>query len=166
MDLREAIARLDHDISQAAAKHDTLVNQARLAEQNLADLRSQRDTLEAIAQRYGDDVAQGPEEPSPDPDWAALTRLEAVERLLMETGEAMHLDQISAALNRKGRHEDSVPFVSAALSNIKAKGTAESVKRGWWRFVPADQRVASNEHRSPLERLIAAFGERDSEEVA
>jgi hypothetical protein len=149
---------MDQDIAEleeAVADH-----RARLArvERELGDLRSQREALGRIVSRYGDrdsarlllDTDSGaPPRQATEPapliltGWAALTRTEAIERLLKEADQPLTLEEIEVGLKTKGRQNDERKDISAALSHLRNRvRSATQVRRGVWAFVPPEQRVS------------------------
>ena len=68
-------------------------------------------------------------EPTASRPWADLNRMEAVERVLVESGRAMSPREMSRDLGAHGRDGDRAPLVSAAL-NSWPDGTRSTSRPG------------------------------------
>lgn len=143
MEVSELIEQVDADLKRATKECDELVSEAQAAvgaaqsaQERVTKLTEQRETLRNLAGQYGvggehDGVS---EEDIGNSDWTGLPRLDAVERVLREAGQPIHLRKIEQVLAAHGR-EDQPAVVSAALAHLKSKRkSAISVSRGVWQY--------------------------------
>jgi hypothetical protein len=77
-------------------------------------------------------------EPTASRPWADLNRMEAVERVLVESGRAMSPREMSRDLGAHGRDGDRAPLVSAALNYLARRDQVhKQARRGLWCAGPA-----------------------------
>jgi hypothetical protein len=152
MDLLETLDWLDQRISQAESDAETADRKsleaamaAVLIREELEKLRSQRVTVEELARTVG--VLSEPETletidvvptelaRAETEEWRAMSRLDAVERVLREATSARHITEIETDLKFHGRTTDTYPLVSASLANLRARrGTVVPVGHGRWEY--------------------------------
>jgi hypothetical protein len=65
-------------------------------------------------------------------EWRGFRRQAAVLRALQDLGRPAHLKKIQEFLRSKGRNDDHVDLISAALSALRSKGEAEPLGGGVW----------------------------------
>lgn len=146
MDLLELVDQVDSDIEKKMAERQEILLRADELTREVADLKNARAALERLAHRYASrDVAEQVDQhaggasaasPAAANEWLELQRTEAVERVLREAGRPLALAAIASTLAEHGRREDSVRYVSAALSHLRRKvGTAQNLGRGVWTYV-------------------------------
>jgi hypothetical protein len=149
MNILDLLKKQDEAISHAASEANAAEIKAGEAAQAAAEmrkildeLRAERATLEEVGRRYGqlDDLPAAAEIKSltdygleDRSEWQGLTRLDAVERVVRESHEPIHIRAIVDTLHANGRTADTYPLVSASLANLRQR--RESVKpagRGHW----------------------------------
>lgn len=109
--------------------------QTRLLALEMDGLRLERQGLQlALARHRGEGPT--PIEPPSDTtiganEWLALSRTEAIERVLAESDEPLSPTEVTAVLHALGR-SDPVHHVGAALSYLRTRARVQSLGRGRW----------------------------------
>jgi hypothetical protein len=136
-DLDKEIQTVSDEIESLSAALDT-------RQASLDRLVLERATVAQIAQRRGVTVPTIPVAALPPAeDWSALSRVDAVERVLRDSSSPMHLTEIQTELKRHGRSNDGLDAISATLAHIKGnRGTVVSVGHGRWEYVRAGTTAA------------------------
>jgi hypothetical protein len=99
------------------------------------DLLEELKALRQIARRRGLDPEPASGDEAPEEDWSGLTRVDAVERVLMEAPGSLTLSEMQAELHLHGRPNDPADAISGTLAHLKrARGTVVSSGRGRWRY--------------------------------
>lgn len=81
--------------------------------------------------------------PAPDEEWRRLPRTVAIERMLRESGGALHRKVLTQKLAAVGR-SDPLEHVSAALSYLERERRVTPLGQGWWRIGPAHEPMADH----------------------
>jgi hypothetical protein len=132
--LLDAIQKLRADVGDLDGRRAELTSELEGLEAEQAELLSQVQVLEAVAERYGISVGGGTDEAPRSVVWIPLNRQEAALRALNEIGEPAHLREIVEFLFSKGRRDDTLNLISAALSTLRRKGRVVPVGAGVWRL--------------------------------
>ena len=122
----ETLAELERELSSLYTTRNDLMQELR--------------ALRQIGRRRGlpiDTDHLDDEETRPPEDWSSLTRVDAVEQVLIESADSLSLTEIRTSLQRHARTGDPVDSISGTLAHLKrARGTAISDGRGRWRYNP------------------------------
>jgi sarcosine oxidase gamma subunit len=119
MDLTEALTNCDTALSAAQSEMQALT-------ERIARLRDEKRGLELAIARLN-----GHATPAKSNGWEAMSRPEAVLRLLQQHDSPMSPAEITRQLAEVGRPDDP-RFVSAALSALRARRQVERVGPGEW----------------------------------
>jgi hypothetical protein len=159
MDLVEAARKLkDEKVSLARRKSD-LAAEMDAVDRDDAALTVQLKAIEEVAQRFDLRI----DDNESDLRWLGFKRQEAVFQALREINGAAHLQEILDLLRAKGRTDDNVDLISAALSSLRSKDQVEPTgQRGIWRItMPSAIRQMADDTNSRLHgglQLPASFG--------
>jgi hypothetical protein len=126
-------------LADARARRAKLEGNRQILQSTLAKVEAQlgravqeEAALRAVAARYNLEI---PEEAQPLSEevreWLAMTRTDAVERVLKEAKKPQSPTEIVEALADKGR-EDNASLVSATLTYLKQQEKAVQKSRGQW----------------------------------
>jgi len=132
--LLDAIQKLRADAGELDERRTELASELEGLETEQAELLGQIQVLEAVAERYGISVGGRTDEAPLSVIWIPLNRQEAALRALHEIGEPAHLREIVEFLFSKGRRDDTMNLISAALSTLRRKGRVVPVGAGVWRL--------------------------------
>jgi hypothetical protein len=175
MDMREALQRLEFSSAKLMAEMDKLSKERAILLTQLKEIEEQHKTLVNIIRRLDHEAEKEQQHGPPAPGheemallWQGMTRLEAVHRVLLESGRVLRLSEIVTELRRRERSEDTVNLVSAALSDLKERELVYSPERGMWAATvdaPSDsppelENMLSGAHQGSMVRRMAAHANR------
>jgi len=129
----DLLVALADDISETRAWANELREELGRAEQKLTDLQVETKAIDNAMARYG---LAGPRAlVDTDPAWPTLTRVDAIERALRESGP-LHLNEIRSYLVRRGCEPSSIGAISATLTNLhQHRESVVNVGKGRWDYV-------------------------------
>ena len=142
MQVADLLAALAGDIDDTRKWVDELRAELAQAEQKLTDLQVESKAVRNALGRYGE--AEAAPLVAADPEWATLSRVDAVERALRESGP-LHLTEIQSYLVQRGCERSSIGAISATLTNLNHhRSSVANVGKGRWDFVsdPTPENVA------------------------
>jgi hypothetical protein len=136
MDLMDAYLKLkaeESELKERRAQKEAELNEV---VQALSRNASNLSALLDVAVHFGvireDEVEMPAAEEIRPNAWLGYKRQAAVESALIELNRPVHLRDIVEFLRSKGRTDDTVDLVSAALSALRHKGLAEPRGSGVW----------------------------------
>jgi hypothetical protein len=132
VDITDALAEARAARARLEGQRQAIRDQLMKIELDLKAAQQEEAVLRDLAKRYNLEV---PEDAQPLSEevrqWRALTRSDAVERVLAEASKPLSPTDITEALADKGR-EDSAAAVSATLAYLKTSKRAAQQGRGQW----------------------------------
>ena len=132
MDVAQLLSCLDAEIVTTEQWIADLLAEVSASRQRVADLRLE---VKYVCSAYGRFTGTPTAPVGHDPTWLTLSGVDAVERVLRESGP-LYLREIADLLAERGRPRQKVEVVSADLSYLRRKrGTVANVGRGRWDFL-------------------------------
>jgi hypothetical protein len=145
----EVIRQQDEEIANTEIQFNEFTELAQDAKRRLEDLIIEQSALKQIAYRRGALLAPMPET-SDELNahlWMSMSRVDAIEKVLRESPEPMHLSEIDVALRSHGRPSDSSEAISATLAHIKkTRQTVVSMGQGRWAYLRVGTNAAGERH--------------------
>jgi septal ring factor EnvC (AmiA/AmiB activator) len=140
MEVGEAIERVEKELEVLREERDTLRDQLRTIDDQSERLAQMLVALKDIVATFGSDEMRASLEATkaeaPEPDWRNLQRTAATYRAVIEAGRPVSPADIVALLKGKGRTDDNIHVVSAALNHLRNRYKVGRIGRGQW--VPYD----------------------------
>jgi hypothetical protein len=133
MDLIEAMSKLRREADELSLHRNELAHNLSVVDRQLADVAANLRSLQDVAVHFG--LIPEPKAEIRPRDWLGYKRQQAVKAALVEINRPVHLRDIVKFLTAKGRSDDTVDLVSAALSALRNKGVAEPRGSGVWALV-------------------------------
>lgn len=132
VDIIQALVEARAARSRLEGQRQAIGQQLIQVELDLKAAQQEEAVLRDLAKRYNLEVPEDAQPLSEEVrEWLALTRSDAVERVLAEAGRPLSPTEIAEALADKGR-ADSAAAVSATLAYLKSHKRAEQKGRGQW----------------------------------
>lgn len=124
------------EIDQIVEDLERRLSEAEEVAAEIPGLRAQLDAAHLMQERYGKGrrTSNGQQSFS-EAEWQALSRRQAINRLLAEAGQAMSPAEISRRLVELGRSRDQPNPISATLAEMKKRGEATQISFGKWVLV-------------------------------
>jgi putative heme iron utilization protein len=129
MELKQAQAQAQSKLAHLRQRRESLAAELAQVDGELEEAVADEAVLSRWAERYESVAATVPAQEATD--WRSLSRMVAVERVLLEANEPLSPTNVNRALLDHGR-DDLPSHVHAALGHLKGRNRATQAERGLW----------------------------------
>ena len=137
------MSEIDQLLDEAEKAVGEAENALLLAGERLEAAKIDRNAIRRIVTRIrGSAPPPIPAAPAVATEWQALTRPEAVLRIMLERGVPLGPAEITEALTAVGRKNETAPVISSTIDKLRIREQARRIGHGKWELTEAGRSAA------------------------